>query len=258
MEVEIGSARLELFTYKPANYNHGPLIVVFHGVLRNAEEYRDHAKGMADRFGALIVAPRFDSQQFPSAKYQRGGLLENGQLAPREDWSWSLIPKLVEHVRRQEGRPDLPYYLIGHSGGGQFLVRMAGFVPAGAGRTVAANPGTHLWPSRDMPYPFGFGKLPEEVNGDEALRRYLAQPLTLYLGTADTEQDKYFDKSELANKQGASRYERGRNVFRAAEELATKNGWTFGWRLVEAPDVGHDHEKMFDHPRCAEALFGKQ
>ena len=33
----------------------GPLIVVFHGVLRNAEEYRDHARALAERLGAIVV-----------------------------------------------------------------------------------------------------------------------------------------------------------------------------------------------------------
>src|SRR5690242_15292736 len=76
IEVEAGGKRLDVFTYKPANYKEGPLLIVFHGTLRNAEEYRDDARDMGDRFGALIAAPRFDRERFPNRKYQRGGLLE--------------------------------------------------------------------------------------------------------------------------------------------------------------------------------------
>jgi poly(3-hydroxybutyrate) depolymerase len=256
VELEVAGTRLEVFTYKPAGYKAGPLILVFHGVLRNADEYRDHARKMGDRLGAIIVAPRFDATQFPTAKYQLGGLLRDGKVVPQDEWTWSLIPKLADELRRREERPDLPYYLIGHSGGGQFLVRMAGFVPTGARRVVAANPGSHLFPTREMDYPYGFGSLPEELNSDAGLRRYLAQPLTIYLGTADTQQDRYFDRSERANRQGGSRYERGQNAFREAEQLAKKKGWTFNWRLVTAADVGHDHEAMFNHPACDQALFG--
>ena len=82
----------------------------------------------------------------------------------------------------------------------------------------------------------------------------LAQPLTIYLGTADTVQDKYFDKGAAAMKQGESRYERGKKCFALAQELAKKNGWKFGWRLVEAPMIGHDAKAMFDHLNCDEAL----
>lgn len=266
-EVPAGSARvtvtlarqpIDVYTYKPADYHDGPLILVFHGVLRNADEYRDDAKVLGDRYGALIAAPRFDAERFPSKKYQQGGLLHDGKLQPRAEWTWSRIPELIDELRRREGRPDMPCYLIGHSGGGQFLVRMAGFLSTGATRIVAANPGSELFPTRDMPYPLGFGGLPQSVSGDEQLKAYLAQPLTLYLGSRDTEQDEYFDNSSESNAQGKSRWERGHNAFRKAEELAKARGWKFGWRLVEAPGVGHDHEAMFRHPRCRVALFGEK
>src|SRR5262249_2862095 len=146
------------------------------------------------------------------------------------------VPKLAEKVRRLEGRPEMPYYLIGHSGGGQFLVRLAGFVRTDAQRIVAANPGTELFPSRDFAYPYGFCRLPEGLSNEDVLRRYLARPLTIYLGTADTQSDN-LDDSPMATRQGASRYQRGLNVFRSAEQLAGQKRWEFNWRLVEAADV---------------------
>jgi hypothetical protein len=33
--------------------------------------------------------------------------------------------------------------------------------------------------------------------------------------------------------------------------------WPFGWTLVIADGVEHDHEKMFNHAACAEALGWK-
>ena len=83
LELDVAKARLEVFTYKPADYNDGPLILVFHGVLRNAEEYRDHARGMGDRFRALIVAPRFPEDRFPIPSYQLGGLKLDGPTLQR-------------------------------------------------------------------------------------------------------------------------------------------------------------------------------
>lgn len=256
-EIEIGGTRLEVFTYKPQNYTNGPLLLVFHGVLRNADTYRDNAIELADRIGAVVAAPLFDKERFSNLQYQQGGLFtKSGEVADADKWTWAFVPKLVAEIRRAEGRPDLPYYLIGHSGGGQFLIRFAGFMPTEAKRIVVANAGTHLFPTTDAEYPLGFGKVPEKLSDANALRRYLAQPLTIYLGTADTEQDENLDVSPESNRQGACRYERGRNNFCAAQQLARCNGWEFRWTLVEAPGIEHDSKKMFGHPNCVQALFG--
>jgi pimeloyl-ACP methyl ester carboxylesterase len=258
LQTEFSGKRIDVFTYKPADYRDGPLIMVFHGTLRDADVYRDDARAMADRFGALIGVPRFDREQFGSGQYQQGGLFKDDKLKPEPEWTWSLVPKIIAELRRREGRPEMPVYLIGHSAGGQFVGKMAAFVPADVARVVAANPSTLLFPTRDHLYPYGFGDLPDELVSRDRLRRYLARPLTIYLGTADNERDQYLDKSSGADRLGKSRLERGRNLFSFARELAEKEGWEFGWRLVEAPGVGHDHKAMFDDPMCEIALFGRR
>ncbi|MEI6265187.1 MAG: hypothetical protein WCP74_08770 [Sphingobacteriia bacterium] len=248
---------LTLFTYKPATYNGGPILVVFHGVKRNAEEYRDFAITMGDRFKAIIVAPFFDSLRFASARYQRGGIVKKDNAQPKEDWTYSMIPGLVAHVRKLEKNDTLPYYLIGHSAGGQFLVRMAAFLPGEAKRIVAANPGSDLFPTREQNFGYGFGKLPYALSNDEVLKAYLAAPLTLYLGTDDIRPEHNFDESEAGMVQGKSRLERGRNCFAFAKALAEKKGWIFNWRKVETPDIDHDAARMFAAKEVEEALFGK-
>jgi hypothetical protein len=44
------------------------------------------------------------------------------------------------------------------------------------------------------------------------------------------------------------------NVFNAARALAQERGWTFNWRLVELPGVGHNAPKMFAAPQATDAL----
>lgn len=259
MSVEVApETKIDAFTYKPDNYKGGPIIVVFHGTLRNADEYRADAEDMARKWGALVVAPQFDAKRFPGAKYNYGGVLKaDGTAAPQDDWTYSYVPKIVDAVRAKEGKPKLPYYLLGHSAGGQFLVRMAAFSQDGASRVIAANPGSELFPTTDRPFGYGFGKLPAELSDEAAIKRYLAQPLTLMLGTADDHPDEYFDDSPEAMKQGKSRYERGKNVFNFARDLAKKNGWPFNWRLVEVKGVDHDHKKMFDSKEFGTAMRAK-
>ena len=54
---------ITVFTYKPPTYRGGPLFVICHGVGRNAEEYRNFAITLAERFGAIVAAPLFDRER---------------------------------------------------------------------------------------------------------------------------------------------------------------------------------------------------
>jgi pimeloyl-ACP methyl ester carboxylesterase len=252
-----GEEPITLFTYKPPTYKGGPLLLVFHGVQRNAEDYRNFGINMAERFGAIVVTPLFDNDRFPSLRYQRGGLVgADGKAQKPGQWTYAVVPKIIACLRAQEGRPDLDYYLIGHSAGGQFLVRMAAFLPGEAKRIVAANPGSDLFPTRDQAFGYGFGGLPAELSSDDVIRRYLAAPLTLYLGTGDIYPRPSFDDSPAGMRQGPNRLERGRACFALGEQLARERGWEFNWRKVETPGIGHEAAFMFAANEVADALFG--
>lgn len=254
---DFGGTKLELYTYRPASYSGDRMLFVFHGVLRNADEYRDHSVQMGDRFKALIVTPKFDAERFPSIKYQRGGLMtEDGKAAPPEEWTYAFIPKIAAAVKQREGKPGMKHWLIGHSAGGQFVGRMTAFQDTGAERVVASNPSSWPFPTRALDFGYGFGGLPESLSNDEMIRKFLARPLTIYLGTADNAPDENTDMSEGALVQGSARLQRGRAFFAFAKTVAERKKWDFNWSIVEAEGVGHDHEKMFNHPNCEKALFG--
>lgn len=257
---ELPDARepITLFTYKPPTYRGGPLLIVCHGVQRNAEDYRNFAITLAERFGVLVVAPLFDKERFPMARYQRGGLVgADGAVQPPERWTYASISRMVARVRELEGKPELPYYLIGHSAGGQFLVRMAAFLPGEAERIIAANTGSHLFPTREADFGYGFGGLPPELSGDDVIRRYLAARLTLYQGTGDVIADPSMDASPPAMRQGPNRLARGRAAFAAAQALAKEKGWVCNWRLVETPGIAHEAAFMFAAKEAGDAIFGK-
>jgi hypothetical protein len=97
---------IECFTYKPEHWSGERMILVHHGVLRNADEYRDHAVILGDRFDALVVAPRFDKERFPNIKYQRGGILnEDGSAADPSAWTYAFIPRIAAQIRAiEDGR----------------------------------------------------------------------------------------------------------------------------------------------------------
>ena len=145
----------------------------------------------------------------------------------------------------------MPYSLIGHSGGGQILSRLAAFIGSDAQRIVIANPSSHVWPDF-RPAPYGLGGVFDARSRELALRTYLALPVTIYVGTADTGA-KDLDQRPEAMRQGATRYERGRRVFEAAQEAARRHGWASNWRLVLALGVAHRAKEMLA-PRAWEAL----
>jgi dienelactone hydrolase len=250
--VDIAGTRMTVFTYRPPNCPDLSLLLVFHGVARNARSYRDYARPLADRNCLMLVAPLLGQHDLPGWRYQRGGIVKDGVVQSPQDWTGRLVLALVDWVHQQEGRP-LAYSLLGHSAGGQFLERLAAFVRTQARRIVVANPGSYVFPSLDVAAPYGLGKVYAGADGETQLRRYLEQPLTIYLGEADTRVDDRDDSPE-ARAQGASRHQRGVNVFNAARALAQERGWTFNWRLVELPGVGHNGPKMFAAPQASDAL----
>jgi pimeloyl-ACP methyl ester carboxylesterase len=251
--MRIGGHALKVFTYKPVGYRKGPLLVVFHGMNRDADNYRDHAKSIADRFGMVVAAPKFDLENFSMVLYQRAGIVYRNALRPREQWTTTVALRLIDAIRRGEGRPNLDHYLLGHSAGGQFLCRLVAFLPVAARRVVLANPGTWVFPN-DADFPFGFGGRTAPLAGEETLKRYLALPLTVYLGDEDLDGANLTTGAAMF--QGKTRYARGRKFFAAGKALARQKRWPFNWRLVTVPGVGHSGELMFASARIKQALFG--
>ncbi len=269
-EAVLDGVKLTFYSYKPGAAPGGPLIVAFHGSDRQSARVRDFLVPLAERHQATVVAPLMDEARFPRWRYQWAGVIEpvpgdathastkssrRYRLRDEAQWTSRLILALVNHIRRIERRPDMPFYLIGHSAGAQLVARLSAFTMHDARRIVLANPGSYLAPTRRRRFPYGFGGLPDSLTTDADLRRYLALPITIYVGTNDRRRSG-LDKSSGAERQGSNRYERGQRIFEMARETAAGKGWPFGWRLVEAPGVGHNSQEMYAAPTANDALFG--
>ena len=253
MSVGAGGSTLTVFTYRPDGCRIRGTLIVFHGLNRNADAYRDDAKPLADRLCLFVAAPLFDDHRFPTWRYQRGGIVDHGALQPERSWTVELVMPLIRAVQDQANTMGLPYYLAGHSAGAQLLSRVAAYTQSGATRIVIANPSTYVLPSTTDDAPYGFRGLKE---GEQLLRAYLAQPVTLLLGEEDTG-SKNLAENEAAMQQGGTRLERGRRTFAAAQAVARDHGWAFGWRLVEVPRIGHSASSMLGGDEAATAIAGK-
>lgn len=246
---------IELFIHRPAAGSPHGVLLVLHGQRRNADKYLEYARAFSDRHQLLVVAPKFDRERFSNRRYQRGGITRRGRVEPSERWTVTLAPALLEWVRRQEGMPDLPAYLFGHSAGGQFLSRVAAFANIDSvRRVVIANASSYVAADVDEPAPYGLGGVFDDVASREALRRYLGLPITIYLGGRDTG-DYRLHNHLAAKRQGANRLERGRKVFARAAETALSLDTPFNWKLVIVPAVDHSGRKMLNSEH-ADAAFG--
>lgn len=249
--VDLQGLPMDVYTYKP-NCPIKGILLVFHGISYNAEGYRNITRGLGKHLCMIVVAPLFDKTRFPGWRYQMGGIVYHHSLQPSRDWTAQLVLELVAWVRQQEGQA-LPYSMLGHSAGGQFLSRLAAFTPTNATRIVIANPSTYVFASLQMQAPFGFGGVYPPKKTESQLKRYLATPVTIFLGQEDVT-DTELNNTPAALAQGEKRYDRGLNAFHTAEALAKQHGWTFNWRLIEVPGVGHSPNKMFASKQVIEAL----
>src|SRR5439155_14488108 len=82
LAASLPGATLQVFTYRPAKCSPSLLLMVFHGTERNAGPYRDHARPLADKLCAIVVAPKFDKGRFPKGSYQYGGVADHGRVTP--------------------------------------------------------------------------------------------------------------------------------------------------------------------------------
>jgi pimeloyl-ACP methyl ester carboxylesterase len=245
---------ITVYTYRPTGCEKPSLLFVFHGLGRNASSYRNSARELADRKCMIVFAPLFDRERFPTWRYQRGGIVQDQKLLRKEQWTVSLVAELVAWARLEEGMPSAPYYLFGHSAGGQFLSRVAAFdPPRDAAQIVIANPSTYVLPSTSEPVPFGLGRVFGPTEGERQLSTYLDLPITIYLGDDDTG-DEDLSQFPEAVRQGGNRLERGRFVFDSAKSMARANGRNFRWRMVTASDVGHTARGMLQADEAIKAF----
>lgn len=248
---EVDGVALEVQVYEPAGCARPSILILLHGNGRSAASYLQASQGIADRACLTVYAPLFDRDRFPNSSYHRGGLIRDGKLLPRDDWTVDLATDLTEWARTREGQPDAAIYMFGHSAGGQFLSRIVAYdPPPNVERFVIANPSTYVLPSLTEPVPYGFGGLP---GAEAALKAYLAAPITIYLGEEDTG-DKDLTQTPEAERQGRNRLDRGERTFDAGRRMAAAHGWPFNWQLVHADNVGHSARDMLNAAEIGEAM----
>lgn len=237
---------ITVWYYRPKSFERNrPILFVIHGRDRNGSEYRDAWIEQAERDGYLLLCPEFSHKHYPDHHKFNLGYMFDDDDRPRnkEQWSFMAIEHLFDRVVESNSLDAKRYTIYGHSAGGQFVHRMAIFLPeARFSVAIAANPGWYTMPSTSVNFPYG---LKGTGTSEEHLRRVLERRLVLLLGTSDQiPNDENLLTTDEANAQGPHRFARGQTFFRAGEDAARQLNADFKWSLIEVPGVGHDNAKM--------------
>jgi pimeloyl-ACP methyl ester carboxylesterase len=240
-----------MYTYRPTGEIKG-LLVVHHGNGGTGEATRDQAIQIANEKGYAVISPNLGSMS--SSDYQMGGVSTSSSPS---SWTVSLEKQFVQWGTAQAGLDaDDPVVLFGHSAGGQWVSRVAAYAPDDSlfDNIIISNPSTHVLASMTERAAYGFGGF-STAQGEAMLKDYLADPVTIYLGSADNDPNSPdLATGSAAMRQGDDRLERGLNTFNQAKQLAASKGWEFNWELVIADGVGHASGGMLRAPEMRDAI----
>jgi len=225
------------------------VMVLVHGVSRNAEEQVELFQRFADRYGVLLLAPVFDRETFTD--YQRLGRKGAGQRA-----DLALIRVLNEVGTRtgwDTGRVDL----FGFSGGAQFAHRFA-FVHASRVRNVVLGAaGWYTMPDDSIPYPYGLGDVsglePSRLNATAAARL----PMLVTVGEHDDRvDDENLNRSRIIDlTQGLHRLERAQRWVLAMNAYARSKNLERRVDIDVLPGIGHSFRQAVVQGGLAERAF---
>ncbi|HAA24204.1 MAG TPA: hypothetical protein DCR93_34550 [Cytophagales bacterium] len=242
---------IRVHTYKPSTWKDGDqLVMVMHGGGRNGDDYRDAWVELAEENNLLVVAPEFENKfaHITTNDYQEGNLFTFfGTANPKEEWAYTVVENIFDHVKSTNGITNDSYALFGHSAGGQFIHRMVMLMPeARISTAVAANAGFYTLPDDKLAFPYGMKNTDTEVA--ENLPNAYQKRLIVLLGELDNDPSLgTFRTTEQAMAQGGHRLARGSYFFQANQTLAQEKGWPLNWSIDTVPQVGHNYREMSAH-----------
>ena len=239
---------VNVYYHRPKNWKDGDkILVVFHGVNRNAQYHLNALKKSADEKNFLLICPEFTKTKYPGNRYYNYGNVMGGKnyktLNPSEKWTFNAVNRIIGDVKKRVDATNSKIILFGHSAGGQFMQRYLFFADEiDADLIIAANAGVYIMPNESENFPYGFKNFQIQEN---KLKNAYEKNVIILLGEKDVLRgNKYFPKSPAADRQGLTRFERGKNFFAQSKAKADELGVKFNWRMITVPNVGHIPTKM--------------
>ncbi|MEO5618807.1 MAG: alpha/beta hydrolase [Candidatus Eisenbacteria bacterium] len=243
-----GSAQ-SYYVYVPSAGGAGaPLLVVVHGISRNAEAHANAFPELCERVGAVMAVPVFGVD---ARDYQRLGRSGRG---PRAD---AALDAVVEEVAMKTGCRASSFHLFGFSGGAQFAHRYTLAHPHRVTRLVAVGSGWYTFPDPRARFPYGIRRSPELPGVRFDPEEFLRVPITVMVGDRDTETKSLRDTPRVNRQQGRTRVERAERWVAAMREAAQKRGLEPLVTLETIPDGHHDFASLVKSGSLGERAFAR-
>lgn len=213
----------------PGHASTSPVLVMVHGISRNAAEHAFRAATAPQWTGHTIIAPLFDAVTFGHYQSLRAG---QGQHPADQ----GLIG-LLDHLSVSGVIADDRIELFGFSGGAQFAHRFAMKYPERIRFLSLAAAGWYTMPDTRAAYPEGL----QNTAIHAQLPAFLELPIQVMVGSRDTSRDSTLRRSkQLDRTQGRTRLERAMGWHKAVRRSAESLGVTTRATLDVIPDVAHD------------------
>ena len=243
------------YTYLPAAGTAGPeILVLVHGTPKdesaesNAHYYASNWIDFADEQNFILIAPAFNQEDFSSRLGDHAMSGYRG-LFGREIGADEWVLRLVKAHQEAFGSAGEPFYLYGHSAGGQFTARFLVTHPGSVKRAVITSAATYPQPDTKVTWPFGMGELHGDIEWDAGTvtrvdvipdrAKWLGAtqiPLTVIVGLNDTAE---LPASLIPGQKGKNRFTIGRNWVQAMAAFAQENGLESQFTFEIIPGLGH-------------------
>ncbi len=226
-----GRRKTPFWLQLPENPDSERVLLLLHGISRNAEELVQAFAPLAQAAGYVTIAPLFEKGKYPD--FQRLGRRGKG---PRVDL---ILQAILEEVSRALAVPIERVDLFGFSAGAQIGHRFAMAYPQMVRKMALGSAGWYTFPSSDR-YPYGL-RLKGELPGLEFVpERFLRIPTCVYVGSEDTQRDDTLNCSKRVDGvQGLHRLERARRWVRAINQEAISRHLPPPAKLQVMPGVTH-------------------
>ena len=251
---------LDVYCHIPENSDSStPIVFLFHGNNRNANDYRNSLVAKANLYGFILLVPEFTTTQFPGGDgYNLGNVFTDGDnpsassLNNESEWAFSVIEPLFTYAIQNLNNQSSKYHIIGHSAGAQFAHRFLFFKPlARIDKMVASAAGWYTTLDLETNFPYGINASPlEDIN----FSLLFSKQLTILVGSNDNDPNSSaLRHNSIVDLQGLNRLDRAISFYNNAQSKAADLNVNFEWDFVINPN--EDHNYLIAVSKASDIIF---
>jgi hypothetical protein len=244
-DLSLSQYSIPVWVVLPSNYSAASkFVATMCGINRDASNIATFWVPFANANNYVIAAPEFSSKNWSSDAYILGNMFTGsngtGNLNPKAKWTFNIVEQIHRELYINCGLKDSTYELWGHSAGGQFVHRLAFFLPDKLiTRYIVGNSGWYTCPDLSVIFPWGAQNSQLNLTNTD-LVTYTNQKLVIMRGTADTLRDGALNTEPLSDAQGLNRYTRAGYFYNTGVKVNSN----LSWKLIDVPNVGHSDQLM--------------